>query len=46
MTDNATEAAKMIPRVTMAAGGSFDGGGPLASSFFFGDGFVGFAGLG
>ena len=47
MTDNASEAAKMIPRVTVLAGGGwFDVGGPLVPFFFFGDAFVREVGLG
>lgn len=46
MTDNASEAAKMIPRVTVATGCWFDGGGLLGLAFFFADGFVGVGGAG
>lgn len=47
MTDNASEAAKMIPRVTRAAvGGLVDGGGLLEHSFFFCDAFERVPGLG
>ena len=46
VTDNANEAVKMKPRVTVVAGGGFDSGGVLEPFNFFGDVFADVAGLG
>lgn len=46
MTDNASEAVKMKPRVTVVAGGGFGSGGVLEPFSFFGDVFADVVGLG